>query len=103
MAPEGRQVHFGARVVLSVPGSRSALGLTIDYVTPTGTTIRIPDLGSALSLKGAALGTPSANRLRHAQDAITLFACADPDGLELSRPMRTNINRAITALSDPQA
>lgn len=103
MAPEGRQVHFGARVVLSVPGSRSALERTIDHVSPTGTTMRIPDLGSALSLKGAALGTPSANRQRHSQDAVTLFACANPDGLDLSKSMRTNINRAITALSDPQA
>lgn len=103
MAPEGRQVNVGGRGVLTVPGSRSALNRAIDYTTPGGKTIRIPDVASALSLKGAAFRTASANRLRHVQDAVTLFACADPDELDLSKSMRTNINNALNALSDPEA
>ena len=102
MAPDGRQVHFRARTVLSVPGSRSALNRAMNYTTPGGTTIRIPDVESSLSLKGAALRTSSANRVRHVQDAVTLLACADPAALDLSKSMRTNINHAINALADPQ-
>lgn len=102
MAPEGTEVHFGSRTVLSVPGSRSALNRAIDYTIPGGRAIRIPDVESALSLKGAALRAPSFNKLRHVQDAITLFACADPAALAISKSMRSNINHLITALSDPQ-
>jgi hypothetical protein len=103
MAPEGRQVHFGARTVLSVPGSRSALNRPIDYTTPGGTTIRIPDVESALSLKGAALRTPSDNRVRHVQDAVTLLACADSAALDLSKSMRTKHQPRDQRAVRPQA
>lgn len=91
------------RTVLAVPGSRSALNRTIGYQTPGGATIRIPDLASALSLKGAAHRTPSANPVRHLQDAVTLFACAHTARLVISKSMRTNINHLLAAFDDPEA
>lgn len=98
MAPEDRPVRFAGRDVLGVPGSRSALNRTIAFTLPTGVVIRIPDLASALSLKGAAYHLPGANRQRHLQDAVTLFACADTTVLDLSTSMRRNINHLINAL-----
>lgn len=98
MAPEDRPVRFAGRDVLGVPGSRSALNRTIPFTLPTGVVIRIPDLASALSLKGAAYHQPGANRQRHLQDAVTLFACADTTVMELSTSMRRNINHLINAL-----
>lgn len=103
MAPEGTHIRFSGRPVLAVPGSRSALNRTIGYQTPGGVTIRIPDLASALSLKGAAHRTPSANPVRHLQDAVTLFACANTAPLIISKSMRTNINHLLTAFDDPEA
>ncbi len=103
MAPEGRTVRFGGRAVLSVPGSRSALNRTITYATPGGETLRVPDLESALSLKGAAFHTSSANRQRHLQDTVSLLACANGGTLDLSKSMRSNINNALNALHDPEA
>lgn len=65
--------------------------------------IRIPDLASALSLKGAAYQLPGANRVRHLQDAVTLFACADSAVVELSASMRRNVNYVINALDRTDA
>ncbi len=98
MAPEGKSVRFAGRDVLTVPGSRSALNRTIVFTTPTGVGIRIPDLASALSLKGSAYHLPGINRVRHLQDAVTLFACSDATVLELSASMRRNVNHLINAL-----
>lgn len=103
MAPEGRGVRFAGRDVLRVPGSRSALNRTVAFVTPGGVTIRIPDVASALSLKGAAYHLPGANQVRHLQDAVTLFASADRAVLELSTSMRRNINYLINALPTAEA
>jgi hypothetical protein len=103
MAPEDRPVRFAGRDVLGVPGSRSALNRTIPFTLPTGVVIRIPDLASALSLKGAAYHLPGANRLRHLQDGVTLFACADTTALQLSNSMRRNINHLINALDTTAA
>ena len=103
MASEGSKVRFGGRVVLSVPGSRSALNRATVYTTPRGRSIRIPDIESAMSLKGAAFHASSASRMRHLQDEVTLLACADPTALKMSKSMRSNINNAINALADPQA
>ena len=103
MAPEGATVRYRLRQVLTVPGSRSALNRAIDYALPSGTRIRIPDVASALSLKGAALHTPGATRERHAQDAVTLLACASPGAIELSKSMQSNVNKAIRALDTPEA
>lgn len=102
MVPEDRPVRFAGRDVLGVPGSRSALNRTIGFTLPTGVEIRIPDLASALSLKGAAYHLPGANRQRHLQDAVTLFASAGPV-LELSTSMRRNINHLINALDTTAA
>ncbi len=89
--------------MLTVPGSRSALNRTIVFTTPTGVGIRIPDLASALPLKGAAYHLPGINRVRHLQDAVTLFACADATVLELSASIRRNVNHLINALATTQA
>lgn len=103
MAPENKAVQFAGRAVVRVPGARSALERTANFQTPGGTTIRIPDIASALSLKGAAYRTPSANRERHLQDAVTLFACAASADMQLSKSMRANINILVGALHTPDA
>nr|NLI50766.1 hypothetical protein [Propionibacterium sp.] len=103
MAPEDKPVRFAGRDVIGVPGSRSALNRTIEFATPAGVRIRIPDLASALSLKGAAHQLPGINPTRHLQDAVTLFACADNTVLGLSTSMRRNINHLINALTATDA
>jgi hypothetical protein len=103
MAPEDRPVRFAGCAVIGVPGSRSALNRTIGFVTPAGVRVRIPDLASALSLKGAAHQLPGVNPTRHLQDAVTLFACADTTVLDLSTSMRRNVNHLINALDRTEA
>ena len=103
MAPEDKPVRFAGRHVLGVPGSRSALNRTIPFALPTGLMIRIPDLASALSLKGAAYYLPGINRERHLQDGVTLLACADTNQLDLSKSMRRNVNHLINALDTTDA
>jgi hypothetical protein len=97
--------------VVRVPGARSDLKRTATFQTPGGTTIRIPDIASALSLKGAAYHTPSANPERHLQDAITLFACAAlllvASGRQLAGmtavTAETRKKSSFAAASDPEA
>jgi len=72
MGPEDKPVRFLGRDVLAVPGSRSALNRTIAYETAGGVAIRIPDIESALSLKGAAFRLPGPNRVRQRP------RCGDP-------------------------
>jgi hypothetical protein len=103
MAPDNRAVRFAGRDVVRVPGARSALERAAVFQTPAGTTIRIPDIASALSLKGAAYRTPSANPERHLQDAVTLFACAAATDMQVSKSMRANINILVGALNNPDA
>lgn len=76
----------------------------MDYQTSrAGVRVRVPDLASALSLKGAAFELPAANRGRHLQDAVTLFSCAAGGSLELSKSMRPNVNRLVNALGEVDA
>ena len=103
MGPEDKPVRFLGRDVLAVPGSRSALNRTIAYETAGGVAIRIPDLESALSLKGAAFRLPGPNRVRHLQDAVTLFACLDTAQPDISKSMRKNINSLIFELDNAEA
>ena len=103
MAPEGRMVSFLGRTVVEVPGAISALKRTIPFTTPGGRTIRVPDLESALSLKGAAWEMPSPNPGRHLQDGVLLFACAGRRELNLSKSMRTNINKLLRGLEKADA
>lgn len=103
MAPEGRSVRFLGRDVLAVPGSRSALNRTIAYQTTGGVVIRIPDVESALSLKGAAFLSPGPNRVRHLQDGLTLFACLDTAQPHISKSMKKNINALIFAMDNSEA
>ena len=103
MGPEDKPVRFLGRQVLAVPGSRSALNRTIAYETAGGVTIRIPDVESALSLKGAAFRLPGPNRVRHLQDAVTLFACLDKAQPDISKSMKKNINNLISAMDNAEA
>ena len=103
MRPEDKPTRFLGRDVLAVPGSRSALNRTIAYQSAGGVAIRSPDVESALSLKGAALGSPSANAVRHLQDAVTLFACLDTAPTNISKSMKENINNLISGLDTAEA
>lgn len=103
MGPEDTPVRFLGRDVLAVPGSRSALNRTIAYETARGVAIRIPDLESALSLKGAAFRSPGPNNARHLQDAVTLFACLDTAQTNISKSMKKNINNLISELDNAEA
>ncbi|OIR45753.1 hypothetical protein [Corynebacterium sp. NML130628] len=87
------QRWFGQRVV-ECPGSKSALGNlhngdwkeVVQVNLGGGRIVRIPNVWSALALKGWALKLPSPNRERHVQDCLALFACA----------AKTNPKRALT-------
>ena len=103
MGPEDKPVRFLGRQVLAVPGSRSALNRTIAYETVGGVAIRIPDVESALSMKGAAFRLPGPNRVRHLQDAVTLFACLDKAQPDISKSMKMNINNLISAMDNAEA
>lgn len=93
--------RYRGRELIRVPGSGSALKRTIPHALPDGTSIRIPDLASALALKGAAHQVPSVNAVRHLQDSVTLLACAGPAGLDPapSKSMRANINHLVKCLA----
>jgi hypothetical protein len=95
------RVRYRGRRVLQVPGAKSAAKRASSIEIAPGVSIQLPDLASALSLKGAALHTDGAGRPRHTQDGITLFACAAGQELSLSRSMRANINGLISALESP--
>ena len=102
MAPEGAATRFAQRAVLEVPGAKSALKRTITHTLASGTRITIPDMESALSLKGAAMSTATPNKIRHLQDATVLFACLPSTGpANTSKSMRSNINRLIAGLESP--
>lgn len=74
---------MGFRVV-KCPGSKSALGqysdgerkeiLQVDL--SGGWSVRVPNVWSALAIKGWALRQPDSNRERHVQDSLALLACA---------------------------
>lgn len=99
MAPEGQTVRYLKRPVIGVPGAKSALRRTVSFVTPGGRTILVPDLASAISLKGAAWGVASPNPVRHLQDAVILFACAGKEELSFSKSMRAHANALVQGLS----
>ncbi len=103
MGPEDKPVRFLGRDVIAVPGARSALNRTIAYETAGGVAIRIPDVESALSLKGAAFRLPGPNRVRHLQDAVTVFACLDTAQPDISKSMKRNINNLVSAMDSVEA
>ena len=98
-------IRFRQRDVLAVPGSGSAIKRTQLFRLPSGRDVRIPDLPSALSLKGAAYRTPSADPLRHLSDGVVLFACTEgrSDLVPPSKSMHTNINYLLLGLERPEA
>lgn len=106
MAPDrGAPARFGTRLVLAVTGSSSAMKATESFETAAGSRIRIPTITGALSLKGAASGTSSANPGRHAQDGVVLFACREARNINdsPSKSARANINLLIRGLGNERA
>ena len=103
MGPEDKPIRFLGRDVLAVSGSRSALNRTIAFETAGGVAIRIPDVESALSLKGAAFRSPGPNPVRHLQDGVTLFACLDTARPNISKSMKKNINTLIAGMDNAEA
>ena len=93
------KVRHARRDVIQVPGSSSALKRTERFTTAGGVEMRVADLTGALSLKGAAYGLPSHDRLRHLQDAVVLFACGGHRTLRApSKSERGNINQLLRDL-----
>lgn len=94
-------VRFRRRPVLAVPGAGSAIKRTQPFRLRSDVEVRIPDLPSALSLKGAAWRTASLDPSRHIRDGVTLFACADgrEDLIPPSKSMHTNINYLLNGLN----
>ena len=103
MATEGRSLRFLGRAVLEVPGSRSASTRTVPLTLESGIVVRLPDIASALSIKGAAAQTDGFFRDKHVEDGLTLLACGSGVDLDLSKSMRRNLNVLIAALSEPAA
>jgi hypothetical protein len=95
------RARYRGRRVLQVPGAKSASKRIAWVEIASGSSIQLPDLASAISLKGAALQTDGAGRPRHAQDGITLFACTAEQEISLSRSMRANVNHLISELENP--
>lgn len=105
MSPDrGLKVRFKQRPVLQVPASSSAMKNAQEFTTATGTTVRIPNLSGALALKGAAYTTPSVNPMRHVQDALVLFACADLRGAPPpSKSQKAEINKLFRGFDVPES
>lgn len=105
MAPDrGASMRYSSRDVLRVPGSASAMKHTETFTTAASTTVRIPNLAGALALKGAASETVSPNPIRHAQDGVVLFACAQKRGMpSISRSQRGEINKLLLRLTSIEA
>lgn len=101
MAPDrqSRPSVYRGRTVIDVPGSAFAMKRTIPHALSTGTTIRLPDLASALALKSWAYFLPAAQRERHLQDAVTLLVCIDRNEAVLSKSMKSAVRRMLGAIS----
>jgi hypothetical protein len=103
MVPDdSRPVRFRGRAVLKAPGSRSATARTLTTQLGDGVYITLPDIESALSLKGAAAQTDGFFAKKHAEDGITLFACLSTREPIVSRSMRANINALIARMDEPE-
>lgn len=97
---------------VQAPGSKSALGKfrdgrskereTVDL--GDGLSVSIPNIWSAISLKGWACRTSNSDRERHIQDAIALLSCAGKRGerraLTKSERRAVNIVLSSSALGD---
>lgn len=100
----GELPRFAMRPTLAAPGSASALKSTEWFELGDRVRVRIPDLVGALSMKGAATQTASANSIRHAQDGVVLFACGQIRGLgQVSKSARRNIDLLIRRLDSLEA
>lgn len=98
--------------VVKCPGSKSALGTLADG-TPKDVlevavgkvqTVRLPNIWSALAMKGHALRLPDGNRERHFQDALALFACAHRTEVKrgLTKSERAGVNNILSSSYLPE-
>ena len=93
--------------VVKCPGSKSALGKlasgtpkdVLEVPVSAAHTVRLPNVWSALAMKGHALRLPDANRERHVQDALALLACADRTEAkrELTKSERAGVNKILSS------
>lgn len=78
-----------------VPGSKSALGIlsdgtlkdVLEVPVSDERAVRLPNVWSAISIKGRALRLADGNRERHVQDALALLACANRTEVKRSSPV----------------
>lgn len=109
MAPDSAlspQRWRGYRVV-HAPGTKSALGLDssgkpkeiVSVDLGGGLTADIPNVWSALAMKGHNLRLPDMNRERHVEDAIALFACAHRSSPKrpLTKSERSGLNNLLSS------
>lgn len=95
----------GHRVV-KCPGSKSALGKlpngsdkeVLEVQLGNGRAVRVPNVWSALSIKGHALELADGYKQRHVQDAIALFACASgyQQKRALTKSERKGVNNILS-------
>ncbi|MDK4301380.1 hypothetical protein [Corynebacterium propinquum] len=79
-----RELKWDGYRTIQCPGSSSALGVyndgtdkeVIELVGASGFPFKVPNIWSAIALKGRAYRQPSADISRHLRDAIALFACS---------------------------
>lgn len=93
--------------VVKCPGSKSALGRLADgspkdvleISVSKMQTVRLPNVWSAIAMKGHALRLPGANRERHIQDALALFACAHRTEVKrgLTKSERAGVNNILSS------
>lgn len=93
--------------VVKCPGSKSALGKlasgtpkdVLEVPVSVVHTVRLPNVWSALAMKGHALRLPDANRERHIQDALALLACAHRTEVKrgLTKSERAGVNKILSS------
>lgn len=106
-----RELKWDGYRTIQCPGSSSALGVyndgtdkeVIELVGTSGFPFKVPNIWSAIALKGRAYRQPSADISRHLRDAIALFACSTVyanRGLTKSENQAFNYLLSSSELSD---
>ena len=93
--------------VVKCPGSKSALGIlsdgtlkdVLEVPVSDERAVRLPNVWSAISIKGHALRLADGNRERHVQDALALLACANRTEVkrELTKSERVAVNNSLSS------